>query len=798
MKKFYILLLVFASTFTFAQTVLGPGDIVVVGLSANINGCNGSTTGGQDEFSFVCFKDITVGTEFFLTDNGYERTTAGRFGDTEGVLRITRTTSTLVAGTVFTLTFSGVGTVNPDGNWTFNTVTGGGGITSLNMNAGGDQLFIFQGGSWVNPAGTHDAYFDGSRFISAYNSRTTWVADGTTQQSNKYPKFSCFHYSPSTATDFSKYSGAITSADQRTWIDRINNPANWTAYTSCSNYNAGGINYRAGYTLPISAGGYSDGVWVGNKSTNWFDCDNWQSMVVPTRYINVTIPSTSLREASIDYTAPFSDDFNDTAYCNNLDINDRKVAIENTRTSRLVAFGNVTIGTNGELDMSDGNDGTLDGHLILHGNFTNSRNDETYFKEGGSLVSFVGTGNQRINTGAAIEPFYDIDINKPSGLVILDKDIEVDKDGDMEGGRISMVNGKIDLNSRVLWISNDNANGIINNNINSYTYNGILKRQVKASTTYNYPVGSASNYQLATLVIASGSSISGSPDYINGNFNAFVDGSAPLLTEGGYDYNSILNAGYWTFSPSSTFSGSYEVILNESGYSNGGAPRYTVLKRNSSASAWALPGTLGTWSEVGGVVTTNRTAINAFSDFAIGRGVAVLSVDLLDFKAKPVGKTAELTWKVANEKDFDNYTIEFSTDGMKFVEIGKVKAANLNTYKFIHNTPSVGVNYYRLKMINDDETYTFSNIEAVLISDKEDINILVYPNPAVNEISILSNSEIEFVKIYDALSREIINTEVNSLTKTLDISTLAKGTYVLMFEMVDKNQIVKHTKIVIK
>jgi hypothetical protein len=89
MKKIYLFaFLITITSLVKAQTVLGPGDIVVIGLSANINGCNGSTTGGQDEFSFVCFKDITVGTEFFITDNGYERTTPGRFGDTEGVLRI--------------------------------------------------------------------------------------------------------------------------------------------------------------------------------------------------------------------------------------------------------------------------------------------------------------------------------------------------------------------------------------------------------------------------------------------------------------------------------------------------------------------------------------------------------------------------------------------------------------------------------------------------------------------------------------------------------------------------------------
>jgi hypothetical protein len=660
------------------------------------------------------------------------------------------------------------------------------------MNAGGDQMFIFQGGSWVNPTTTnHDSYFDGSRFISAYNSRTTWAADGTTQQSNKYPKFSCFHYSPSTATDFSKYNGVVTSADQRTWIDRINNPANWVAYTSCANYNAGGINYRAGYTIPISAGGYSDGVWVGNKSTNWFDCDNWQSLVVPTRYINVTIPSTSLREASIDYTAPFSDDFNDTAYCNNLDINARKVAIENTRNSRLVAFGNVSIGVNGELDMSDGNDGTLDGHLILHGNWTNTRNDETYFKEGGSLVSFVGTGNQRINSGAPREPFYDIDVNKPSGILFLDKDVEVDKDGDMEGGRLSLVSGKIDLNARNLWISNDNENGIINHNINSYTYGGTLKRQVKASTIYDLPVGSAANYNLATVSIASGATIAGAPDYLDASFSTTISGTAPSITEGANNYNSLLDNGIWTIFPSSTFTGSYSVTLRGRGYTNGGKTNYTVLKRDNSSTAWGLYGTVGTSSEAAGVVTTNRTAITSFSDFAIGLFDILLPVDLLSFQVKPENNNSILTWRVSNEINMSNYTVEYSTDGKTFTEIGKVDAVNNKIYKFIHNSPANGINYYRLKMVDNDETHDFSNIETILFKSGTETTVVIYPNPAENLITLLSTDEIESIKIYDALSKEVLNTTINALDKTIDVSFLAKGAYILQIEMVDKSLFVK-------
>ncbi|MEO8732799.1 MAG: lamin tail domain-containing protein, partial [Flavobacteriales bacterium] len=70
---------------TGAPTVLEPGDILVVGITSSIDAC---ITGYDDEISFICFKDITSGTSFYLTDNGYERAGTGTmtWDDAEGLV----------------------------------------------------------------------------------------------------------------------------------------------------------------------------------------------------------------------------------------------------------------------------------------------------------------------------------------------------------------------------------------------------------------------------------------------------------------------------------------------------------------------------------------------------------------------------------------------------------------------------------------------------------------------------------------------------------------------------------------
>jgi gliding motility-associated-like protein len=671
-----------------AQTTFVPGDIIVVGVNAN-------TGGGTDQISFVSFKDITTGTVFDLTDNSYERVNAGQFGDNEGTLRITRTGATITAGTVFTIQFSSNLGITPDNNWDFTSLNGG---STFNMNANGDQLFIFQGGTWSNLGGTHDATYDGGVMIFAFNTRTTWAADGTTQQSNKFPFYECFHVNPTSASDWTKYNGPLTAADQRTWINRINNSANWQTFTSSANYNAGGINYIGGFTLNIVNGGYNEGTWIGNVSTNWFDCANWQSMIVPNNNTNVLIDDLSQRNAVVDFVAQFSDQYNDTARCNDLQINTRKVAVENTRNSIIKVHGNLTIGANGELDMSDGNNGTLDGQLFLYGNFNNTRNDETWFKEGGSLVHFVGNGNQIVNSEATIEPFYDVIIDKPNGAIILSQNIEIDKIGDMEGGVLVLKKGKVNANGKSLIVSNSSSNAIQEYSAQSYVYGGELRRNVVAGLNYVFPIGNEPFYELAELNLSNAISIEGTPDYISGIFTSPNNGNAPAgLVEDNVSFIELLDAGFWSFSTSGTLlGGTFDAKLYETGYTNGGANNYTIVNRANSAANWELIGQHDFFTEAGNVITVQRNDFNRFADFAIIRSGALPFAGINDNNfAVCAGSDTVITFtgtpnaQITLNINGTNQTFTFDNDGNLTVNSGVITQETV--YVLTNVTSDVGV-----------------------------------------------------------------------------------------------------------
>ena len=132
-------------------TVLLPGDISVVAV-------NTDTNTGDSQICFFSYKSITTGTTIDITDNGYERVSAGLWGDTEGVIRIERSGNLIPAGT--TISIEGEGNGAP-GNFTVRTcgIDDGGWIISsqngnfqLNLNSS-DQIWILQGGNWINPGG---------------------------------------------------------------------------------------------------------------------------------------------------------------------------------------------------------------------------------------------------------------------------------------------------------------------------------------------------------------------------------------------------------------------------------------------------------------------------------------------------------------------------------------------------------------------------------------------------------------------------------------------------------------------
>ncbi|MGK0390656.1 MAG: hypothetical protein ACI94Y_003415 [Maribacter sp.] len=127
----------------------------------------------------------------------------------------------------------------------------------------------------------------------------------------------------------------------------------------------------------------------------------------------------------------------------------------------------------------------------------------------------------------------------------------------------------------------------------------------------------------------------------------------------------------------------------------------------------------------------------------------VLPAELVSFEGTSRDRGVQLDWVSASEEYFDRYEIEWSNDTENWRTIDVVYGAggiNTQYYQFLHEE-ATKVNYYRLKMVDLDETYEYSNVINV-ISDCSAISVLVlYPNPvmevrSVVSIKALSNTEL--------------------------------------------------------
>jgi len=415
--------------------VLVPGDLIVMGVNSNIAACVGGSA-GDDEISFVCFKDITPNTFLDLTDEGWERCHTGQWGNSEGFLRIQRTTSTIPAGTVITIRLNQTGAaltgIYPDNNWTIITD-----IRSVIMNSNGDQLYFMQGGTWndglhtCNPTGFNsgtgtddceDATYTGGTYLFGFNTNDDWLAgvcdvvndvsgNGRSQNSGMLVGMDCFTMTPNVAKDFLKYTGPTDPCSQIEWVGRVNDPSNWTNYTDCSGYYAGAPNYTTGQTISITEAGIDAAYnWYGHKSTEWFDCANWGTLRVPIWSTNVVIPNDTEVENNIVLIA------GETAECKDFTISNASYSIkgENGATKVLNIYRHLVINA-GTIDFDDGNNATADGTINVASTWTNNSTTNSFLR-GNSTVNFTGTATHTITSSSGIENFHNISVASP-GIV---------------------------------------------------------------------------------------------------------------------------------------------------------------------------------------------------------------------------------------------------------------------------------------------------------------------------------------------------------------------------------------------
>ena len=160
------------------------------------------------------------------------------------------------------------------------------------------------------------------------------------------------------------------------------------------------------------------------------------------------------------------------------------------------------------------------------------------------------------------------------------------------------------------------------------------------------------------------------------------------------------------------------------------------------------------------------------------------------FIAKKVDKQVQLNWNTLSEINNSRFEIERSNNNIGFSSLGIINAKGNSTnsisYNFIDEQPSfTSSNYYRIKQIDINENFKYSVVREVSFTTNiYSSKIKVYPNPAIDQLSILGefNSKLCDIRVFSiegTLVEEIQSATITNGVTQINVSKLHTGIYLI-------------------
>ena len=155
--------------------------------------------------------------------------------------------------------------------------------------------------------------------------------------------------------------------------------------------------------------------------------------------------------------------------------------------------------------------------------------------------------------------------------------------------------------------------------------------------------------------------------------------------------------------------------------------------------------------------------------------------------------TTHLQWQAASQENLGAFELQRSTDVIHFEVVNTFSAAggDAGSFRALDDVSRLQASrlYYRLKLVNKDGTYTYSNIVELLLKDVLK-NLSMLPNPFTDYVQLKMRARqtgLLYITLYDC-SGKTVKTQQNRLLPgdnyilIAGLQSLAKGVYVLKTE----------------
>lgn len=195
----------------------------------------------------------------------------------------------------------------------------------------------------------------------------------------------------------------------------------------------------------------------------------------------------------------------------------------------------------------------------------------------------------------------------------------------------------------------------------------------------------------------------------------------------------------------------------------------------------------GDYNKIGGLVTPGLVVPPECYNVT-----TALPVEFSEFTATYLvpKKEVALFWKTETEINHSHFLVQRSADGRTFEDIELVDSAGESSttqkYDTVDDRPLPGISYYRIKSIDRDDSFEYTEVRSVRNEGTADEHIKLYPNPAKYDVNLVVTTEQIYdgvIRIFDLRGKKVKERAVRvqrGFNKfNLSVEALANGNYMV-------------------
>lgn len=174
------------------------------------------------------------------------------------------------------------------------------------------------------------------------------------------------------------------------------------------------------------------------------------------------------------------------------------------------------------------------------------------------------------------------------------------------------------------------------------------------------------------------------------------------------------------------------------------------------------------------------------------------------FNVQAINDKVKLEWSTEIEDSVNKFNVLHSADGRHWDMVITIPATGntdkISNYYAYDNHPSKGINYYKIESVDYDGSLDHTPIQRIdMLVD--DVEILLYPNPAKNYLNLDIPSDLSnnlYYSIYDLSNRLILSEVIDKAQTTIPTDRLKNGIYLVKVNTMEHSAISRHRITVIK